>query len=81
VNNYLSGLSDAKVNALLAMAGKKLGKSPEDLKSQLQSGSLDALLAGMSGEQKAKIAGMLGNPAALEALMQNEQVRKILGGR
>jgi type IV secretory pathway TrbL component len=76
VNNL--NLSDDKLNALLAMAGKKLGKSPEELKAALQSGSMDGVLGGMSEENRSKIAGVLKNPGALDALLKNEQVRKMM---
>jgi len=73
-------LSDDKVNALLNMASQKLGKSPDDLKSQLQSGNLDSLMGGIDPKAASQIQNLLSNPAALEALMKNEQLRKLLGG-
>jgi hypothetical protein len=78
VNNL--NLSGDKLNALLAIAGKKLGKSPEELKAGLQSGNLDSVLAGMSEENRKQITALLGNPAALNLLMQNENIKKLLGG-
>ena len=73
-------LSDDKVNALLNMAGQKLGKNPSDLKDQLQSGNIDSLMSGLDPKAASQIQNLLSNPAALEALMKNEQLRKLLGG-
>lgn len=73
-------LPDDKLNALLAMAGKKLGKDPAELKDQLESGKLDSVLGGMDPKAAGQINSLLKNPKALEAMLGNEQVRNMLGG-
>lgn len=78
MNNF--NLSEDKQRALLEMAGKKFGKSPEELKAQLESGQLDSLLGNIDTQKKDQINSLLQNPKALEAMLQNEQVKKLLGG-
>jgi len=73
-------MSDDKMNSLLNMAGQKLGKSPNELREQLQSGNMDALLKNLDPKSASKVQSVLSNPKALEALMQNEQIRNLLGG-
>ena len=73
-------LPDDKVNNLLNMAGQKLGKNPGELREQLQSGNMDALLKNLDPKSASKLQGLLSNPKALEALMKNEQILKMLSG-
>ena len=73
-------LPDDKVNNLLNMAGQKLGKNPSELRRQLQSGDMDALLKGLDQKSASKLQGLLSNPKALEALMKNEQLIKMISG-
>jgi len=73
-------LSEAKLNALLSMAGKKLGQDPQTLKQQLQSGKLDDIMNGMDTSAKEKMAGLMNDPKRLEALMQDDKVKKLLSG-
>ena len=73
-------LPDDKVNSLLNMAGQKLGKDPGELRDQLQSGNMDALMNNLDPKSAAQIKSLLSNPKALELLMKNEQLRKLLGG-
>jgi len=69
-------LSDEKVNALLKMAAAKLGKNPEELKSQLQSGSLDNL--NLSPDASKQVQNFLNNPKAREELLANPNVKNML---
>lgn len=78
MNNF--NLSDEKMASLLEIAGKKLGKDPQELKAQLESGQLDNVLGNMSPQAANQINGLLQNPKALEAMLQNEKVRNMLGG-
>lgn len=72
-------LSQDKVNALLGMAAKKLGKSPDELKKQLQSGDLNSLAQNMDANASGQINKVLNDPKALEALLQNEKIKALLG--
>lgn len=78
MNNF--NLSEDKQNALLQMAAQKLGKSPAELKAQLESGNLDSLAKGMDAKSVQQINSLLNNPKALEALLANEKIRGILSG-
>lgn len=78
-------ISDDKLNALLNMAGKKLGQDPGALKSQIESGNLDSVLSKMDDKSKAQMNNMLQNPKALEDLMSNDKIKNLvnsfLGGQ
>lgn len=43
--------------------GKKMGKDPEKLREQMQSGQMDGILGGLSPAQRAQIQGFMNNPA------------------
>ena len=73
-------LSDGKLNALLNMAGKKMGQDPQALKQRIQDGKLDEVISGLEPSAKEKISGLLGDPKKLEALMQDEKVKSLLSG-
>ena len=77
-------LSEMKKNALLQMAGNKLGTDPAALKEKLESGQVNDLVAGLSPQQKEQLNAYLQNPQALSALFGSEQVQsliKSLGGK
>ena len=74
-----SQFSEKKVEQLLSMASKKLGVSPDQLKSQLQQGNVQNAVQGgkvdMNRFQKivkdpGKIQQMLDTPAAKQLLKQ-----------
>jgi hypothetical protein len=71
-------LPDEKVNALLGMAGKKLGKNPDALREQLQSGDINGVLGGLDKDSAAKVQGLLSDPKALENLLKNEQLQQLI---
>lgn len=73
-------LPDDKMNALLGLAAGKLGKSPEEIKAQMESGNVDSLTAGLDPKTQARINGLLQDPKQLEALLQNPALQKLLGG-
>lgn len=72
-------LSDEKLSQLLGMAGQKLGQSPESLKNQLQQGDLSGILGKLDPKTANMVSGLMNNPKALEALMQNDQMKAMLG--
>lgn len=75
-----SNLSDTKVNALLQMAGKKLGQDPQALRQQLESGQLDNIMGSLSPQARAQMNGILGDQKKMEELMSNENVKNLLAG-
>ena len=77
-------LSEIKKNALLQMAGKRLGTDPAKLKEKIESGEVSDLVNSLSAQQKEQLSGLLQNPQALSALLGSEQVQsllKSLGGK
>lgn len=77
MNNF--NISPDKQNALLKMAAQKLGKDPEELKSQLESGKLDSLTQNMDAKSLGQLNSLLQNPKAVEALLGNDKIRAMLG--
>lgn len=71
--------SNNQMNGLLNMASDKLGKSPDDIKQAVESGNLDSITANLDPKTAQKINSIIGNPEALEKLMKNEQLQKLLG--
>lgn len=73
-------LSPDKMDALLKLAGQKLGKSPENLKSQLEQGNLNQIIGGLDPKIQKQIGDLANNPTALNMLMQNNNVKNMLSG-
>ena len=71
-------ISEMKKNALLQMAGKKLGKDPGEIKEKLESGQMQDIVNGLSDEQKQKLSSVLQNPQALNNLLGSQQVQNLL---
>lgn len=76
MNNF--NMSQENQNALLQMAAKKLGKDPNELMEQLQSGQLDSITKGMDQKTTNQIGALLNNPKALETLLGNDKIRSML---
>ena len=72
--------SPDKMNLLLNMAGKKLGKDPQALKQQLESGNLGDAISGLDANTQNKIGAILQDPKALETMLQSDQVKNIISG-
>lgn len=77
MNNF--NLPEDKLNQLLAIAGQKLGKDPQQLRSDLEAGKLDGVMGGLDSKTAGQVNGLLQNPKALEALLANEKIRNMLG--
>lgn len=71
-------LSNDSLNALLGMAGKKLGQDPAALKQQLESGNLNGLLSSLDPNAQAQINQALQNPKQIEALLGDQKVKNML---
>jgi len=78
MNNF--NLSDEKVNTLLQIAATKLGKDPQELRDQLESGSLDNLTKGLNPVAAKQFQSMLSNPKAAESLLSDSKVQTLLSG-
>lgn len=71
-NSGMPNLSATQVNQLLNLASKKMGVSPDDLKSQLQNGSLP------QGLNTNTVSQYLNDPKKLEQLLSSDKAQKIL---
>ena len=71
-------LSKAQQEQLWKIASEKLGKSPEQIKRQAESGKLDQLTKNLSPDQTQKLSQLLKDPKAMEQLMQSQQVQQLL---
>ena len=74
--NNLNGISPNKLDALLKTAGKRLGKDPQMLKNQLQSGNLNGL--GVSEQQQQQIGQLLKDPQALSQFFEQPQIKQMI---
>lgn len=73
-------LSSDQMNNLIAMAGKKMGKDPDKLKEQMESGGMDDLLNSLPAQKQTQIRELMQNPQAVEQFMQNPKVQQLLRG-
>ncbi len=71
-------LSKEQQEQLLRMAAQTLGKSPDQVKQQMEAGRLEQLIKNLSPSQSQKINQLLQDPQALNQLMQSQQVQQLL---
>ena len=69
--------SQAQLNMLLKMAGKKLGTDPETLRKALENGNADALLKQSTGRND-QLKQVLSNPELASKLMDSPQAKELL---
>ena len=74
--NTPSNMSPGQLDMLLKLAGKKLGRDPQALKNQLESGNLESL--GIDQQQKQQINQLLQNPQALSQFLEQPQIKQML---
>jgi hypothetical protein len=78
MSDFPNNISGQQADAMLSMAAKRLGKTPDELKRQLRGGDMSALTESLSEGQKQQVASMLRDPAAMQQFLQNPQVRQLL---
>lgn len=71
-----NGMPPEKLDALLKVAGQRLGKDPQTLKNQIQSGQLDQL--GVNAQQQQQIGQLLKDPQALSQFFEQPQIKQML---
>ncbi|MEG1774059.1 MAG: hypothetical protein RR320_04320 [Oscillospiraceae bacterium] len=76
--NNMSNLPPEQLDAMLNIAGQKLGRDPQTLKSQLQSGQIDQVTQGMSPQQRQQIGAILSDRQALGKFLENPQIKQML---
>lgn len=75
-------MTDKDYNALLNAASKKLGSTPEKLRSTIESGDMSALSARLSKGDKAKLREVLANKQLMDKLKtasSPQEIMKMLG--
>ncbi|MDF2567382.1 MAG: hypothetical protein K0R90_838 [Oscillospiraceae bacterium] len=71
-------INPKQLDELLKMASKKMGTSPEQLKSQLESGNLKDVLKNSNSKGSNKLNQVLSNPDIAEQLLKSPQARQLL---
>jgi len=71
-------LQDAKKNALLQIAGKKLGTDPQALRQKLESGQMEDVVSNLDPDARQKITSLLQDKDAMSKLLGSEQVQNLL---
>lgn len=77
-------MTDKDYDKLINAASKKLGSSPDALKSTLEKGDIAALSSGLSKADKAKLRAVLSNKelmARLKAAGSPEDIMRMLSGK
>lgn len=72
-----SSVNPQQLDGLLKTVGQKLGVSPSDLRSALESGRLDSAVKNMRPDDAKKLNAVLGNPAQMEKIMQSPQAKAL----
>ena len=76
MNNF-NKMNPQALNALLSVASKKLGTTPDALQQQLQSGTFDKALGSMPSKDAAMLQQALSNPKTAEKILSSPQAKAI----
>ncbi len=76
MNNF-GNMNPQALQALLGIASKKLGTTPQVLQRQLQDGTFEKALNGMPGNDAAKLKQALSNPKIAERILSTPQAKAI----
>ena len=68
---------EKKLSGLLGAVSKKIGVSPEKLKSELEAGKFDSTLSAMDKKDAAKFQRALNDPKLVERLMSTPQAQAL----
>lgn len=63
--------------ALLKIAGKKLGTSPENLKNQIENGVFDSAVKNMNQQQAMLFKQALSDPSFAEKILSSPQAQQL----
>lgn len=72
-----NNIDPKSINGLLEVVSKKIGVSPEKLKSELEAGKFDSALAGMTKGDAAKFQHAVNNPKLVEKLLSTPQAKSL----
>lgn len=70
-------LPPSKMDGLLEMVGKKLGVSPEQLRSNLESGKLEQAMQNLPKKEAANVQNLLKDKKKVEQLMNTPQAKAL----
>lgn len=70
--------SQEQIDNLASIAGRHLGKSPEEMKKAAQSGNLQKLLSQMSPSQAKQLQKILSDENAAKKLLSTPQAQELL---
>ncbi len=71
-------LNKNQIDSLVRTASKKLGVSEDKLRKELEAGTFDRLMAGMSKTDSDRLTAALSNPATAQALLSSPQARELM---
>ncbi len=71
-------MENNKQSEFLSQVSKKLGSSPEEIKSSAQKGNIDALTKNLSEDQQRKVREILSDPEKTKKIMENPQVQALM---
>ena len=71
-------LSPKQIDGLLKMAGSRLGRDPQQLRQQLESGNLQQITQGMNPQQQQQVAEILKDPQAIARFVENPQIQQMI---
>ncbi len=71
-------LSPKQIDGLLKMAGSRLGRDPQQLRQQLESGNLQQITQGMNPQQQQQVAEIFKDPQAIARFVENPQVQQMI---
>ena len=71
-------MNQKNLDALLSMASKKAGVSPDEFKKNLQNGDLSQITKGMSKDDNAKLQQALADKKILNKIMSSPEAQDIM---
>lgn len=72
-----SNIDPNQLNGLLNAVSKKIGVSPEKLRSELEAGKFDSALSAMSKSDSEKFRQAVNNPKLVEKMMSTPQAKAL----
>lgn len=73
-----NNMTPAQLEQLLAYAGRRLGRTPDQLKEAFEQGGLGGLSSALSAEQAAQAEELIRNKEKAAQLLNDPQIRKLL---
>lgn len=71
-------LNQKGMDALLGMASKKFGTTPENLKSDIQKGNLDNVMKGMNTAESQKLKQALSDKDMMNKVMNSPEAQALI---